>query len=121
MHVTTMYRFDGDGPAHVTAEAGWTRTAASGFRMRYAVAFERATAEFEMGRDPALMVWDDSGSRVVELSEGTGYDRQIEHVVRAIAEGRRDLRVTMDDALAVAKLLDAERESLRLGAWVEVG
>jgi predicted dehydrogenase len=120
MHFTTMYRFDGAGPAHVTAEAGWTRSAASGFRMRYTVAFERATAEFEMDRDPALLLSEDAGSRAIELPEGTGYDRQIEHVVRAIGEGRRDVRVTMDDALAVAALLDAERESLRLGAWVEL-
>lgn len=121
MHVTTMHRFDGAGPAHVTAEAGWSRSVGSGFRMRYTVAFERATAEFEMGREPALMLSDDAGSRTIALPEGTGYDRQIEHVVRVIGEGRRDVRVTMDDALAVAELLDAERESLRLGAWVELG
>lgn len=121
MHVTTMYRFEGNGPAHVTAEAGWTRSTTSGFRMRYTVAFERATAEFEMGREPALVLSDDAGSRAIALPEGTGYDRQIEHVVRAVGEGRRDVRVTMDDALAVAELLDAERESLRLGAWVDVG
>ncbi len=119
-HVTTMYAFGDGGPVHTTAEAGWTRSAASGFRMRYTVAFERATAEFEMGRDPVLTLSDESGSRAIELPEGTGYDRQIEHIVRAIGDGRRDVRVTMDDALAVAALLDAERESLRRRAWVEL-
>lgn len=120
LHVTTMYRFGDGGPDHVAAEAGWTRSASAGFRMRYTVAFDRATAEFEMGRDPVLTLSDESGSRGIELPEGTGYDRQIKHLVRAIAEGRRDVRVTMDDALGVAALLDAERESLRRRAWIEL-
>lgn len=119
-HVSVLYRFRDDGPAHVTAEAGWTRAPSAGFRMRYTVSFERATAEFEMGREPTLLLSDERGSRAVELPSGTGYDHQVEHLVRAIAENRRDLRVTMDDALATAELLDATALSLRTGAWVNL-
>lgn len=117
-HVTTLYRFGEGGPAHVSAEAGWTRAHGAGFRMRYTVDFERATAEFEMGRRPVLTLSDERGAVEIEVHEGTGYDHEVRHLVRAIAEGRRDLRATMDDALATAELLDAERTSRDNGRWV---
>lgn len=119
-HVTTLYRFGSEGPAHVSAEAGWTRAHGAGFRMRFTVDFERATAEFEMGRTPVLTLADEHGARAVEIPDGTGYDHEVRHLVRAIAEGRRDLRVTMDDALATAELLDAERTSRDSGRWVSL-
>lgn len=119
-HVSVLYRFGDDGPAHVAAEAGWTRAPTSGFRMRYTVSFERATAEFDMGRNPTLMLSDEAGSRAVELPSGTGYDHEVAHLVRAIAENRRDLRVTMDGALATAELLDATALSMRTRKWVDL-
>lgn len=119
-HTSTLYRFGEGGPAHVVAEAGWSRAHGAGFRMRYTVDFERATAEFEIGRTPMLTLSDAHGSRPIEIAEGTGYDHQIRHLLRAIAEGRRDLRVTMDDALATAALLDAERMSRDAGRWVSL-
>lgn len=120
-HVTALYRFGPGGPEHVAAEAAWTRTASAGFRMRFSAAFERATVEYEMGRTPALVAHDESGSNGVPIAAESGYDLEVRSLVSAIAQGRRDLRATMDDALAVATLLDAERRSLRDGAWVEVG
>lgn len=119
-HVSTLYRFDGGGPAHVRAEAGWTRARAAGFRMRYTVDFERASAEYELGREPALTLSDARGSRAVDLPAGTGYDHEIRHLLGAIAAGSADLRVTMDDALATAALLDAERESMARARWVSL-
>lgn len=119
-HVTTLYRFGNGGPAHVSAQAGWTRAHGAGFRMRYTVDFERATAEFEMGRQPVLTLSDERAARAIEIPEGTGYDHEIRHIVRAIADGRSDLRVTMDDALATAELLDAERTSRDTGRWVSL-
>jgi predicted dehydrogenase len=88
--------------------------------MRYTVSFDRATAEFEMGRDPTLLLSDERGSRAIDLPSGTGYDHEVAHLVRAIADNRRDLRITMDDALATAQLLDATASSLRRGAWVDL-
>src|SRR5688500_7937660 len=53
-HVTTAYRFDGAGaPAHVVAEGGWL-SPGTAFRMRYVARFERATADFDLSRDPHL-------------------------------------------------------------------
>src|SRR5688500_5951283 len=51
-HVTTAYRFDRDDrPAHVVAEGAWL-TPGTAFRMRYVAAFERATADFDLFREP---------------------------------------------------------------------
>lgn len=116
--VRSSYRFGDADAAQVTAEADWTRAPEDGFRMTFTARFERATAEFEMGRDPVLTVTDEGGVRAISIPEGTGYDHQARHLIRAIAEGRTDLRVTMDDALIAAALLDAERRSLESGDWV---
>src|SRR5690606_13831216 len=48
-HCTTLYEFD-SGPRHVTAEAAWDNQPGFGFRMRYTIVFERATADFDLGR-----------------------------------------------------------------------
>ncbi len=119
-HVSVLYRYGEQGPTHVSAEAGWTRASSAGFRMRYTVSFERATAEFEMGRDPVLTISDERGSRAVDLPVGNGYDHEAAHLVRAIAGDQRDLRVTMDDAMATAEVLDAAAASLRTGRWVDL-
>ncbi len=116
--VRSSYRFNPSDTAQVTAEADWTRAPEDGFRMAYTARFERATAEFEMGRDPVLTVTDEAGVRAVGLPEGTGYDHQVRHLVLAIAEGRTDLRVSMDDALLAAALLDAERRSFEASGWI---
>jgi len=54
-HVTTLYRF-ARGPEHVVAEGGWNHTSGFPFFMGYTVVFERATAEFALGREPALQL-----------------------------------------------------------------
>lgn len=133
-HVTTQYRF-ARGPAHVTAEAGWTLAPGAPFRMRYLVSFERATAEFELGRRPALRVYTEAGApaRDIALSPTTGYDEQVRAALRDVLrrEGRSDsvppagadaplTTPTLAEALEVAALLDAERASLERGETVRL-
>lgn len=131
-HVTTQYRFE-RGPEHVTAEAGWTLAPGAPFRMRYLVSFERATAEFELGREPALRVYAEAGApaREIALPPTNGYDGQARALLREILRraGRDapapppdapDALPTMAEALEVAALLDAERRSLELAEVVRV-
>ena len=59
-HVTTSYRFE-NGPAHVVAEGGWDASPGFAFRMRYVVAFESATAEYDSRRDPPLEITRSGG------------------------------------------------------------
>lgn len=122
-HVTTLYRYAaGAGPAHVVAEGGQDHAPGFGFKMRYVVAFERATADFDLARGAAgspgpLLLCKDGRAEPVPLPPGAGYDHQVRHLVGAIAAGAAPtaLDATLDDAVAVARTLEAERQSLSTG------
>jgi len=88
--------------------------------MRFIVLFEHATADFDLGRNPQLLIARDGKREAVELEPIVGYDGEIRHLLSAIATGRRHLDATIDDAVAVARLLEAERESLETGREVRV-
>ena len=114
-HVTTLYRFD-EGPVHVAAEGGWDHSPGFPFRMRYTVVFERATADFDMGREPELLLCRDGGEQPVEVDPLPGYDHEIRHLLAAIADPALALDATIEDAWRTARLLDAERTSQEDGA-----
>jgi predicted dehydrogenase len=113
-HVTTLYRYD-DGPSHVVAEGALDHTPGFGFRMRYTVIFERATADFDIGREPKLVLAEGGEARPIELSSAAGYDGEVAHLLDAIASGRRELVATLDDAVGLTRMLEAEHRSLRTG------
>lgn len=110
-HLTTLYDYR-DGPAHVMAEGAWDHTPGFPFAMRYVVVFDEATASFDLSRTPQLLLHRNDAGEEVAVSALSGYDGQIRHLLAAITQGRRDLRVTVDDALATARLLERERASL---------
>jgi predicted dehydrogenase len=131
MHVTTLYRYAGGaggaggaagGAAHVVAEGGQDHTPGFGFTMRYVVAFEHATADFDIARTPALMLARNGKREAVTVERGAGYDHQVRHLIDAISAGARpeQLVATMDEAVAVAELLEAERRSLETGQPVAI-
>jgi len=110
-HVTTIYRY-ARGPEHVVAEGAWNHDAGFQFRMRYIVVFEHATADFDFGRAPQLLLVRDGKAEPVAIPSASAYELQVQHFLRAITSGSRELRATIDDALGVARLLEAERASL---------
>jgi len=118
-HVTALYRF-AKGPAHVAAEGGWDHSGGFAFRMGYLAVFEQATVEFDSMRERPLILHRDGKVEPLPLEPGGGHDGEIRHLLGAIAEGRNDLLVTIDDALATARLLDAERESLARGTAISL-
>lgn len=111
MHMTTQYRF-AEGPPHVTAEGAWDLQPGAGFRMRYLVTFDDATVEWDVSRTPRLMVHRGSESEPIDLGDLTGYDMEIRAFVKSIRDGT-PLRATLDDAVIVTEILEAERESLQ--------
>jgi len=116
-HMTTHYRF-ARGPAHVVAEGGWDHSPGFNFRMRYLVVFERATAEYDLARDPVLTLTRDGRVEQVKLDPGpslTGYDIEVRHVLESIRAKRPKLRATLDDAAEVARCLQAEHKSIESG------
>lgn len=110
-HVTTLYRYT-DGPRHVVAEGAWDHAAGFQFRMRYIVVFEHATADFDLGRTPQLLCVRGGRAEAVELPVRSAYEEQVKHFLAAITSGSRELRATLEDALGVARLLEAERASV---------
>lgn len=110
-HVTTLYQFGSVGPGHVVAEGAWDLAPGAGFRMRYLAAFEHATLEWDLSRSPRLIRHDASGSHEIALADHSGYEAQALHVIDVI-EGHAAPLATMEDAWNVARVLDAERESL---------
>jgi predicted dehydrogenase len=112
-HVTTQYHY-ANGPSHVVAEGGWDHHDGFGFRMRYVAIFEQATADYDLTRDPPLLLCRDGKAEKVELPAINGYDGEVRHLISAILENRSNDQLTamLDDAAAVADLLDAERRSI---------
>ena len=112
-HVTTLYRYR-SGPGHVVAEGGWDHTNGFPFSMGYTVVFERATAEFALGREHPLTLARDGRARALPLEKGTGYDGEIRHALAVVA-GRARPRATIDEAVGLVRMLEAERRSLASG------
>ena len=113
-HVTTLYHYS-RGPAHVAAEGGWDHAPGFAFRMRYVVNFENATADFDLLRADKLVLSRGGEAVAIPLETTLGYDNEIRHIVHAIATGESELRASIDDALAVTKILEAEKRSLGSG------
>ncbi|MCA9312233.1 MAG: Gfo/Idh/MocA family oxidoreductase [Phycisphaerales bacterium] len=113
-HLGVLYRYD-HGPAHVMAEGGWTHHAGFAFRMRYIVVFEQATADFDLGRDPTLLLIRDGEAEAVPVPPLNGWQAEVRAFVEAIRD-RRPAPVTVRDAAAVIAMLEQERASgLRQG------
>jgi len=118
-HLTTIYRYQ-HGPDHIVAEGGWDQAEGSPFRIRFVVNFAEATVDFDLGRDQPLFLSRAGRSEPVPLSPLTAYELEVRYMVDAIISGRIELRATVDDATAVARLLEAERLSLETGAIVRL-
>jgi predicted dehydrogenase len=120
-HMTTSYRFE-NGPLHVVAEGAWDNVPAFGFRMRFVVCFERATVDFDLGRENELMLYRDGGEggESIEVGAASGYDGEIVAMLGAIRSGRDSPPATVGEALFVSRLLEAERRSIETGETVRV-
>jgi predicted dehydrogenase len=110
-HVTTHYRF-ADGPEHVVAEGGWVASQGFPFRMRYVVAFESATAEYDSRRDPPLEITRQGRVETPKLEPGTGWEHEVRHALECVRAGRTNAGVTLADAAAVTRILRAEEHAI---------
>lgn len=121
--VSTQYSFAERPDVVVTAVGGWAQQASFGFRMRYLASFERATAEFDLAfGDQPVRVHDRDGSRPAAVPVESAYDAEVWHFVRAVEAWPQPLEGTPgpEDAIRVARVLKAERQSLMEGAAVAV-
>lgn len=116
-HLTTVFDYE-DVAGQVVAEGGWLTSPNFPFRMRYVVEFERAVADFDLARDPALRVHTEGEAEEPDLPSMNGYDGEIRHVVELAAGLVRDPVASLADALAVTRTILSERESLRTGSSI---
>jgi predicted dehydrogenase len=110
MHVTALYRY-AEGPPHVSAEGSWAQAPGTPFRMRYVVNFEKATADYDIGRDEPLLLCREGRAEPLSLAGHTGYDGEVRHILGA-ARGEHPLAVTLADAALGAETLLRERRAL---------
>jgi len=120
MHITTLYDFPALPGVAVCAEGSWSMNPAFGFRMQYRAAFERATVEFDLAKSPAVTVFADGAATQPDLPAGTGYDGQVRHLISAITAGARNLDATLDEAVTVARVLEAEARSAAVRSAVSL-
>jgi predicted dehydrogenase len=118
-HLLTHYLFD-RGPALVTAEGGWCLAQGFGFSMRYTVNFERATADFDLGRAQPLVVHQDGRSEAVKLADSIGYEGEIRYFLDCIARNQRPTVVTAAEAVDGIAMVEAEVRSIAEGRPVEI-
>ncbi len=108
-HVTALYRYS-NGPRHVVLEGGWDHASGFPFRMRFVVAFERATAEFDLRRDPALEISVDGRVETPALDTATGYDLEVRAALGAARDPspsdlRRSLPTLAESAAVTRSIL----------------
>lgn len=84
-HVTAIYRY-AKGPGHVVLEGGWDHAEGFPFRMRFVVSFERATAEFDLRRDPRLEISTEGRIETPELDTATGYELEVRAALAGVRE-----------------------------------
>jgi predicted dehydrogenase len=113
-HVVTTYLLANG--ASVYAEGSWIMTPGHGFNMAYTVVFEKATADYDIGRGAeALKVFEEGQpARVLQLNEPDGYVGELRHMVEAIQTQQPPTVVTAADGLSAIEICEAEEKSVQL-------
>jgi len=114
LRMCTNYHYS-EGPAQVAAHAAWDQQPEVGFQMRCVVTFENAIIDFDINRAEPLILYQSNKATPIATSHVTGYDEEIRYILDRIA-GSADTKLSsMNDAVKVAHVLDAERQSLLSG------
>jgi predicted dehydrogenase len=118
-HLATQYRLT-EGPALAVAEGGWLDQPGVGFRMRYTVELAEAVVDFDLTREPPVLLTRGSVVEPVRFPPATAYELQAEHFLDLVL-GRTDRpAATVSDAYRVTTVLAAERLSLERNAPIQV-
>ena len=119
-HIVTQYQVSGG--AIVSAEGSWAMSEGFPFTMTYTVNFERATADFDIGRGAdALRLYEDSKPMQVCKPAGVdGYVGELTHLVASVASGKAPTVVTLADGLGAVEICEAEEKSIQLGQPVSL-
>jgi len=120
-HLTTLYHYEKDGPAHAVVEGGWGHAEGFPFQARFIVTFENATADFDTRRGhEALRVYEGGACEPIQIEPYTGWEAEVEHIIDLVSGRVKKPRARIEEALIVTRLLEAERESCRTGRTVSI-
>ena len=120
-HVVTQYLFDGrNRDTVVVAEGGWNMAEGFAFTMRYTVNFERATADFDIGRKETLILYGDGKAQAAEHGKHDGYTGELSYFLECVRTRQKPDRVTADDAVTGLTIVEAEKKSVESGQVVVV-
>jgi predicted dehydrogenase len=113
-HVVTNYLYK-NPKLLVSAEGGWNADPTYGFTMRYTVVFDKATADFDIGREGQTLLLHKAGAKapeVVKTSPRNGWQEEIRYFIDCLASGKKPTVVTPADACKSVALLHKELESI---------
>jgi predicted dehydrogenase len=91
-----------------------------GFRMQFNVNFDRATAEYQFGRETPLLLYADGKTETVEHARHNGYVGEMSYFLECVKTNTRPQRVTADDAVMGLQIVEAEKKSVETGQVVMV-
>ena len=118
-YISTQYHYP-NGPA-VVAESTWRMAPAFGFEMSFVVVLERATILFNSSSTPSFRVLPAEGPPPpLDIPQGDGYLREIEHFARAVAGETVEPIITPEQAHDTIRLVLAEKQSAREGRSVSL-
>lgn len=117
-HVVTQYIYD--NVPLVTAEGGWTLDEGMEFTMRYQVKFERATADFDLGRDPTLtLARKGHVEKPNQVVAANAYRSELAYFLNCVRGGAMPA-VTARDAVRAMKIIEAELISVERGSFCRI-
>ena len=118
-HVHTRYLIEG-GPV-VTAEGSWAVDPATPFDMSYRVVFEKATADYSIGRaDAPLMLYAQGKATAVRCPAGDGYQAEMAYLAKCIRTDSAPQVVTPKQAASSIDIVEAEATSVLTGMTVRL-
>lgn len=117
-HVLTQYRVDCG--ATVSAEGSWVMSEGYGFNMAYTVAFENATADYDIARgaDALKLCVPGKPPEVLHPEGIDGYVGELKHMVESIQNNRPPSIVTAQDGLGSVQIIEAEEMSIQSAQYM---
>ncbi|MBT3913611.1 MAG: Gfo/Idh/MocA family oxidoreductase [Verrucomicrobia bacterium] len=118
-HVLTQYEVECG--AKVSAEGSWAMTPGWGFNMSYRVIFERATADYDVGREdePLRLFEEGKEKQVIECAGTDGYAGELAHFIDSIRSGKTP-SVSAAEGLCTVEICAAEEQSVLTGQSVKL-
>ena len=114
--VTTAYHVPSG--AEIRARGAWLPDPATVFTMRYEVEFEEALARFDYAAPAPLRLLRDAQEEPVPLPAGNAYDAEVRHFIELVTGDATEPVATLEEEIAVTRLLEAEAQSLARGGSV---